>query len=107
MKIRTSSLQAMNASDGCGQSLAGICESHHIKHIKRNPMKKIIIPMLVVFSAMTLLTGCSWQVGGGTKSATIQPTTGQQLMDLQKAKDTGAITDSEYQAQKAKLLGSK
>jgi len=70
-------------------------------------MKKILIPILVIFSAMTLLTGCSWQVGGGTKSAIIQPTIGQQLIDLQKAKNAGAITDAEYQTQKAKLLGSK
>lgn len=34
-------------------------------------------------------------------------TLGQQLIDLQKAKDTGAITDAEYQAQKAKLLGNQ
>jgi hypothetical protein len=70
-------------------------------------MKNILIPILVLFSAMTLFTGCSWQVGGGTKSAIIQPTIGQQLLDLQKAKDAGAITDSEYQAQKAKVLGGK
>jgi hypothetical protein len=70
-------------------------------------MKKLIVPILAVFSAITLLTGCSWQVGGGPKNATMQPTVGQQLMDLQKAKDAGAITDSEYQAQKAKVLGGK
>jgi hypothetical protein len=35
------------------------------------------------------------------------PTIGQQLIDLQKAKDAGAITDAEYQTQKAKLLESK
>jgi len=70
-------------------------------------MKNISILISVLFSTMTLLTGCSWQVGGGTKSANIQPTTGQQLIDLQKAKDAGAITDSEYQTQKAKLLGRK
>ena len=34
-------------------------------------------------------------------------TIGQQLVDLQKAKDAGAITDAEFQAQKAKLLGKK
>jgi uncharacterized lipoprotein YajG len=68
-------------------------------------MKKLFIPILVVISAMTLLAGCSWQVGGGSKSATIVPTTGQQLIDLQKAKVSGAISDQEYQAQKAKLLG--
>jgi hypothetical protein len=35
------------------------------------------------------------------------PTTGQQLIDLRKARDAGIITDAEYQTQKAKLLGNK
>jgi hypothetical protein len=35
------------------------------------------------------------------------PTIGQQLIDLQKAKDAGAITETEYQAQKDKLLENK
>lgn len=56
---------------------------------------------------MMLLTGCAWQVGGGHKSVTMEPTVGQQLIDLQRAKAVGAITDAEYQAQKAKLLGNK
>ena len=70
-------------------------------------MKRMIIPILAVCLATTMLTGCSWQVGGGPKNATTQPTVGQQLIDLQKAKDAGVITDSEYQAQKAKFLGGK
>ncbi|MGO8678339.1 MAG: SHOCT domain-containing protein [Limisphaerales bacterium] len=70
-------------------------------------MKRLFIPLLTVVLAMTFLTGCAWQLGGDKKVTTTQPTTGQQLIDLQKAKDSGAITDSEYQAQKAKLLGSK
>jgi hypothetical protein len=70
-------------------------------------MKTLRIPILVVFSSVALLAGCSWQVGGGSKSATNQPTVGQQLIDLQKAKDAGAISDSEFQTQKTKLLGSK
>jgi hypothetical protein len=32
---------------------------------------------------------------------------GQQLVDLQKAKDAGAITEDEFQTQKARLLGDK
>jgi hypothetical protein len=32
---------------------------------------------------------------------------GQQLVDLQKAKDAGAINEAEYQAQKAKILDGK
>ncbi len=69
-------------------------------------MKKFITPILVSLVAMTLLTGCvgGLSLGGGTKTTTNAPTVGQQLIDLQKAKDAGAITDAEYQAQKAKVL---
>jgi hypothetical protein len=71
-------------------------------------MKKSFIPILVISSAVLLLTGClSLQLGGGPKNEVRNPTVGQQLIDLQKAKDTGAITDSEYQTQKAKLLAGK
>ena len=68
-------------------------------------MKKIIGSFLAILAIVTLTAGCSWSVGGGQKSVTMQPTVGQQLIDLQKAKDSGAINDQEYQAQKAKLLG--
>ena len=50
---------------------------------------------LVIASAIALLTGCSWSVGSSPKTANVLPTTGQQLIDLQKAKDSGAITDAE------------
>ncbi len=71
-------------------------------------MKKLFIPLLVGLSAITLFTGCvGLQLGGGTKTAYQKPTIGQQLMDLQKAKDSGAITDAEYQVQKARLLAEK
>jgi hypothetical protein len=72
---------------------------------QQDRMKRTLSPMLMVVLATTFLTGCAWQIGGDKKS--MEPTTGQQLIDLQKAKDSGAITDSEYQAQKAKLLHSK
>lgn len=69
-------------------------------------MKKIFVPVLAALAATTLLTGCvgGLSLGGGTKTTTNAPTVGQQLVDLQKAKDAGAISDAEYQAQKAKLL---
>jgi hypothetical protein len=68
-------------------------------------MKKLLIPVLIGFSAMTLLSGCiGLSLGGGTTSKSQSPTLGQQLTDLQKAKDSGAITDAEYQTQKTKLL---
>jgi outer membrane biogenesis lipoprotein LolB len=70
-------------------------------------MKRNAFFILVIASAIAFLTGCSWSVGGGPKTANVLPTTGQQLVDLKKAKDSGAITDAEYDAQKAKLLGNK
>ena len=54
---------------------------------------------------MTFLPGRSWSVCSSPKTANVLPTTGQQLIDLQKARDAGAITEAEYQAQKAKLFG--
>ena len=71
-------------------------------------MKKLFIPILIGLSAMTLLTGClAIQLGGGSTNKPQSPTVGQQLVDLQQAKDAGAITDAEYQAQKAKILSNR
>ena len=52
-------------------------------------MKRKFIPLLAVGSALTLLAGCSWQIGGGPGPTTVKPTVGQQLIDLQKAKVLG------------------
>ena len=70
-------------------------------------MKKLILSTLAGLFALTLITGCETHLGGGSTTRIEQPTLGQQLIDLQRAKEAGAITDSEYQAQKAKLLESK
>lgn len=83
-------------------------------------MKKMFIPLLIGALAVTLFTGClELRLGGGSRSDTtytgqhpggsprmVAPTLGQQLVDLQKAKDVGAISDQEYQEQRAKLLQS-
>lgn len=71
-------------------------------------MKKLFVPALIGLAAMTLLTGClNLQLGGGSTTKPQNPTLGQQLIDLQRAKDVGAITDAEYQQQKARLLGKQ
>ncbi len=71
-------------------------------------MKKTFIPLLAGLLAMTLLTGClNLELGGGSTTKAQSPTVGQQLIDLQKAKDAGAISDADYQAQKAKVLNGK
>ena len=60
---------------------------------------------LVLIPALFLLNGC---IAIGNRDAQRpNATLGQQLIDLQKARDTGAITDAEYQSQKSKLLENK
>ena len=71
-------------------------------------MRKVIVPALIGLAATSLLTGClNLELGGGTTTKLQSATVGQQLIDLQKAKDAGVITDAEYQAQKAKILSEK
>jgi len=70
-------------------------------------MKKLFFSTLAGLFALTLVTGCETHLGGGSSTRIEQPTLGQQLIDLQRAKEAGAITDPEYQTQKAKLLESK
>ncbi len=71
-------------------------------------MKRLLIPAAIALSAMVLLTGClALQIGGGDKKEERKASTGQQLIDLKAARDRGAITDAEYETQKAKVLNSK
>ena len=94
-------------------------------------MKKKLIPIVIGLSAMALLSGCvfAMDLGGGKKDSstttnssstnqnaasnptvvqqTVAPTVGQQLLDLKKAFDAGAISAQEYQTEKAKILAEK
>lgn len=71
-------------------------------------MNKRHIPAVLLLAATTLVAGClNLQIGGGSSNKPPGPTIGQQLTDLQHAKDAGAITETEYQAQKAKILNGK
>ena len=64
-------------------------------------MRRIAAIILVVL-LMTSLTSCI-AVGTGGEKVHNHPTLGQQLIDLQKAKDEGAITAKEYEELKDKL----
>lgn len=71
-------------------------------------MKKTIVPVVIGLASATLLSGClNLQLGGGTTNKPQATTVGQQLIDLQKAKDTGVISEAEYNTQKAKILNSQ
>jgi len=67
-------------------------------------MKKLFVPAAAALAALLLVTGCEITMGGGSKTERHTATKGQQLLDLKRAKDAGAITDAEFDAQKAKLL---
>ena len=66
-------------------------------------MKKLIVASLIAIAATTLLSGCNIELGTGSTTKIQNPTVGQQLIDLKRAKDNGAISDEEYQAQKSKI----
>jgi hypothetical protein len=52
------------------------------------------------------LTGCAWSVGGRKDGTTVvEPTKGEQLIDLQKAHKSGAINDAEYEKLKSQIVG--
>lgn len=69
-------------------------------------MKKILLPSLIGLASVILLTGCV-AIAPNAITTKQEPTVGQQLIDLQKAKDSGAINDAEFQAEKDKILHPK
>ena len=56
---------------------------------------KRIISTIVVLTLLTTMTSCI-AVGSGGKKIENKTTLGQQLIDLQKARDEGAISGQEY-----------
>jgi hypothetical protein len=76
---------------------------------KANAMKRKLSKVfgLLATAAVlgSLVPGCAWQIGGDKKGTTVmQATRGQELIDLKKAQDQGAISEQEYQAQRQKIL---
>ena len=71
-------------------------------------MRRLFISTAIALSAVVLLTGClALQIGGGDKKEERKASVGQQLIDLKSARDRGALTEAEYETQKAKVLNSK
>jgi len=64
-------------------------------------MKITIRRILCLSLILVVLGGCS--IGGGSHPRIIEPTLGQELLDLQKALDDGAITTDEYHHLKRRL----
>ncbi len=67
-------------------------------------MRKIICVILML-AMLTIMASCI-AVGAGGKKVENQPTLGQQLIDLKKAQDEGAISKQEYAELREKLKKS-
>jgi len=61
-----------------------------------------VISVLLVLALLTTTVSCI-AVGSGGKKVENQPTLGEQLIDLKKARDEGAITAQEYADLRIKL----
>jgi len=73
-------------------------------------MKIFILSLLIISGAG--FAGCCGSPGEGGKGGTAEVhvkkhTTGQELIDLQKAHESGAIDDKEYEKQKEAILDGK
>ena len=66
-------------------------------------MRLRMLSIVGVIGLMSTVSGCS---GGGAKvqSDITTTTKGQQLMDLQKARDSGAISEKEYETLRKNIL---
>ncbi len=67
-------------------------------------MRKIICVILML-TVLTTMVSCI-AVGAGGKKVENQPTLGQQLLDLKKARDEGALSKQEYAELREKLKKS-
>ncbi len=71
-------------------------------------MKKNLCLLLPGMLALALLTGClSPQQDSGQKTEAPNPTIGQQMNDLLKARNSGAITEKEFQVRKDQILNQR
>jgi len=71
-------------------------------------MKRILLGTTLALS-VTLLSGCVIAMGNRDlgQGKPFTPTLGQELSDLKKARDAGALGEEDYQAQKKRLIDER
>jgi hypothetical protein len=66
---------------------------------------KLFVNLVVAALVTTFVAGCAWSIGGSEKGeTTVHPSKGQELLDLKRARDAGALSDAEYEVQKERIL---
>jgi len=58
----------------------------------------------VAVLGLALLGGCGWSLGSSSTEQVQKPTVGQQLIDLQKAHVSGALSDAEYAKKRKEVM---
>lgn len=56
---------------------------------------RAVLPALGLLGLLSL-GGCFWSVGGGTSRTVVEQSSGQQITDLKRALDAGAINQEEF-----------
>lgn len=59
------------------------------------------VAVIATLAMVMAITGCG---GADVRTQTTTTTTGQELMDLKKAYDTGVITEKEYKRKREEIL---
>ena len=67
-------------------------------------MKKLILLAVIPIFLMNCIGELPFSMPNNSTNTIINPTTGQELIDLQKALDSGAITQKEYDKLKLKII---
>ncbi|HMO66222.1 MAG TPA: SHOCT domain-containing protein [Verrucomicrobiota bacterium] len=68
-------------------------------------MKPHQILLSAALAAVVLAAGCA--VGVGNTEGGVRPTAGQELLDLQKARDSGVISQEEFEQQRTRILNRR
>ena len=67
-------------------------------------MKKLLIIAVISLFQINCIGELPFSMPNNSTNTIINPTTGQELLDLQKALDSGAITQKEYDKLKLKII---
>ena len=70
-------------------------------------MKQIFLTTALALVCASLSGGCVVALGNRVPPDERKPTLGKQLTDLKQARDSGAMTEEEYQTAKKRLLEGK
>jgi hypothetical protein len=92
-------------AEGRAGTKKNITKARKYKTFEKEIKMKKIISLLLVIALLSTMVSCI-AVGSGGKKVENQPTLGQQLIDLKKAQDEGAVSKQEYAELREKLKKS-